>query len=397
MKIKGNVHYVGVNDRTTALFESLWPLPNGVSYNSYLIDEGDTVALVDTVEVSCFEVYLKKIRSIIGDRPVNYLIINHMEPDHSGSISLIKQYYPDIVLVGNKKTFDMVEGFYGVTGDRYVVGEGDFLKLGHHNLRFYLIPMVHWPETMVTFDETDGILFSGDAFGCFGALNGGCIDHKINTDVYWDEMRRYYSNIVGKYGAPVQKALKKLGGLNITTICPTHGPVWEEKIPQVIDMYDRYSRYEAEEGVVIAYGTMYGNTKECAEAIAEELSEQGIKNIVMHDVSHSHHSYILSDIFKYKGLIVGCTTYNTQLYPNMEALLSKILGRDMKNRVVGYFGSFTWASAAVKKLAEFTEQSKFEIVGNPIEMKQSMKADNYLQAKELAKAMADRLKSDRKA
>ena len=396
MKIKGNVHYVGVNDRTTALFESLWPLTNGVSYNSYLIDEGDTVALVDTVEVSCFEVYLKKIRSIIGDRPINYLIINHMEPDHSGSISLIKQYYPNIVLVGNKKTFDMVEGFYGVTGDRYVVGEGDFLKLGHHNLRFYLIPMVHWPETMVTYDETDGIVFSGDAFGCFGALNGGCIDRNINTDVYWDEMRRYYSNIVGKYGAPVQKALKKLGGLNITTICPTHGPVWEEKIPQVIDMYDRLSRYEAEEGVVIAYGTMYGNTKECAEAIAEELSAQGIKNIIMHDVSHSHHSYILADIFKYKGLIVGCTTYNTQLYPNMESLLSKILGRDMKNRVVGYFGSFTWASAAVKKLAEFTEQSKFEVVGNPIEMKQSMKTDNDLQAKELAKAMADRLKADRK-
>ena len=396
MKIKGNVHYVGVNDRTTALFESLWPLPNGVSYNSYLIDEGDTVVLVDTVEVSFFEVYLKKIRSIIGDRKINYLIINHMEPDHSGAISLIKQYYPDIVLVGNKKTFEMVEGFYGVTGDRYVVGEGDTLNLGHHNLRFYLIPMVHWPETMVTYDETDGIVFSGDAFGCFGALNGGCIDRNINTDVYWDEMRRYYSNIVGKYGAPVQKALKKLGGLNITTICPTHGPVWEEKIPQVIDMYDRLSRYEGEEGVVIAYGTMYGNTQELAEIIAEELSAQGIKNIIMHDVSHSHHSYILADIFKYKGLIVGCTTYNTQLYPNMEALLSKVAGRDMKNRVIGYFGSFTWASAAVKKLGEFTEKLKFEVVGNPVEMKQSVKADNVLQAKELAKAMADRLKSDRK-
>ena len=396
MKIKGNVHYVGVNDRTKALFESLWPLPNGVSYNSYLIDEGDTVALVDTVDVAFFEVYLKKIRSIIGDRKINYLIINHMEPDHSGAISLIKQYYPEIILVGNKKTFDMVEGFYGLTGDRYVVGEGDYLKLGHHNLRFYLIPMVHWPETMVTYDETEGMLFSGDAFGCFGALNGGCIDRNINTDLYWDEMRRYYSNIVGKYGAPVQKALQKLGGLNITTICPTHGPVWEEKIPQVIDMYDRLSRYEGEEGVVIAYGTMYGNTQELAEAIAEELSAQGIKNIIMHDVSHSHHSYILADIFKYKGLIVGCTTYNTQLYPNMEALLSKIAGRDMKNRVIGYFGSFTWASAAVKKLGEYTEKLKFEVVGNPVEMKQSMKSENFVQAKDLAKAMADRLKADRK-
>ena len=269
MELKGKVHYVGVNDRTKALFENLWPLPYGVSYNSYLIADDEMVALIDTVDVAFFEVYLKKIRSVIGDRKIDYLIINHMEPDHSGSISLIKQYYPDIVLVGNKKTFDMVEGYYGLTGDRYVVGEGDFLKIGHHNLRFYLIPMVHWPETMVTFDETEGILFSGDAFGCFGALNGGCIDKNINTDIYWNEMRRYYSNIVGKFGNPVQKALQKCSGLPIKMICSTHGPVWEENIPQVVDMYDKMSRYEGEEGVVIVYGTMYGNTEELAEAIGK--------------------------------------------------------------------------------------------------------------------------------
>ena len=380
MEIKGKVHYVGVNDRTKALFENLWPLPYGVSYNSYLIADDDMVALVDTVDVAFFEVYIKKIRSVIGDRKINYLIINHMEPDHSGSIALIKKYYPEIVLVGNKKTFEMVEGYYGVTGERYVVGDGDFLKLGHHSLRFYLVPMVHWPETMVTFDETEGILFSGDAFGCFGALNGGCIDRNINTDIYWNEMRRYYANIVGKFGNPVQKALQKCGGLPIKTICPTHGPVWEECIPQVVDMYDKLSRYEGEEGVVIVYGTMYGNTEELAEAIAEELSAQGI----------------LADIFKYKALIAGCTTYNMQLYPEMESLLSKVAAREMKNRLFGYFGSFTWASAAVKKLGEFTEKLKFEVVGNPVEMKQSMKADNYAQAKELAKAMADRLKADRK-
>ena len=338
MKLKGNVHYVGVNDRSKALFENLWPLPYGVSYNSYLIADDEMVALVDTVDVAFFEVYLKKIKSVIGDRKINYLIINHMEPDHSGSIALIKQYYPDIVLVGNKKTFDMVEGFYGIGGDRYVVGEGDFLKLGHHNLRFYLIPMVHWPETMVTFDETEGILFSGDAFGCFGALNGGCIDKDIN------------------FGNPVQKALQKCKGLDIQMICSTHGPVWTEKIPQVVDLYDRLSRYEGEEGVVIAYGTMYGNTEELAETIAEELSAQGIKNIVMHNVSKTPHSYILADIFRYKGLIVGCTTYNMHLYPEMEALLSKVAAREMKNRVMGYFGSYTWASAAVKKLAEYAEK-----------------------------------------
>ena len=396
MELKGNVHYVGVNDRNKTLFENLWPLPYGVSYNSYLIVDDEAVVLVDTVDVAFFEVYLKKIRAVIGDRKIDYLIINHMEPDHSGSISLIKQYYPDIVLVGNKKTFDMVDGYYGVGGERKVVAEGDSLKVGRHDLHFYLIPMVHWPETMVTFDSTDGILFSGDAFGCFGALNGGCIDKNINTEIYMGEMRRYYSNIVGKFGNPVQKALQKCSGLDIKMICPTHGPVWEEKIAEVVAMYDKLSRYEAEEGVVIAYGTMYGNTEQMAEAIAEELSAQGIKNIVMHNVSKTPHSFILADIFRYKALIVGCTTYNMHLYPEMEALLSKVAARDMKNRLIGYFGSFTWASAAVKKLGEYAAQLKFEVVGNPVEMKQSMSASSEQQARELAVAMADRLKADRK-
>lgn len=396
MELKGNVHYVGVNDRNKTLFENLWPLPYGVSYNSYLIADDDAVVLVDTVDVAFFEVYLKKIRAVIGDRKIDYLIINHMEPDHSGSISLIKQYYPDIVLVGNKKTFDMVDGYYGAGGERKVVAEGDSLKIGRHDLHFYLVPMVHWPETMVTFDSTDGILFSGDAFGCFGALNGGCIDKNINTEIYMGEMRRYYANIVGKFGNPVQKALQKCSGLDIKMICPTHGPVWEEQISEVVAMYDKLSRYEAEEGVVIAYGTMYGNTEQMAEAIAEELSAQGIKNIVMHNVSKTPHSFILADIFRYKALIVGCTTYNMHLYPEMEALLSKVAARDMKNRLIGYFGSFTWASAAVKKLGEYAAQLKFEVVGNPVEMKQSMSASSEQQARELAVAMADRLKADRK-
>ena len=395
MNIKGKVHYVGVNDRNKALFEGLWPLPYGVSYNSYLIDD-DMIALVDTVDICYFEVFLEKIKRVIGDKPINYLIINHMEPDHSGSISLIKQHYPDIVIVGNKQTFGMIEGFYGVTGERYLVGDGDFLALGHHKLRFYLTPMVHWPETMMTFDETDGILFSGDAFGCFGALNGGVIDSKINTDIYWKEMVRYYSNIVGKYGSPVQKALQKLGGLPVSTICSTHGPVWTgDNIPRVVGVYDKLSRYEAEEGVVIAYGSMYGNTEQMAEAIAEELYEQGIKNIVIHNVSNTNHSYILADIFRYKGLIIGGPTYSNQIYPEVEALLSKIAVRDVKGRYMGYFGSFCWASAAVKRIGEYNEKLKFELVGNPVDMKQGMKADVYKMCRELGKAMADRLKADR--
>ena len=321
--IKGKIHYVGVNDRNKHLFEGLWPLPYGVSYNSYLIDD-ETVALIDTVDACYFEVYLRKIKSIIGERPIQYLIINHMEPDHSGSIRLIKQHYPDIVIVGNKQTFGMIEGYYGVTGEQYIVKDEDFLALGHHKLRFYLTPMVHWPETMMTFDETEGVLFSGDGFGCFGTLDGGFLDTRINTDRYWDEMVRYYSNIVGKYGSPVQKALQKLGGLHITTICSTHGPVWTDIISKVIGIYDKLSRYAADEGVVIAYGSMYGHTEQMAEAIAAELSAQGIKNIVMHNVSKSNPSYIIADIFKYRGLIIGSPTYSNQIYPDIESLLSKI-------------------------------------------------------------------------
>lgn len=369
--IKGKIHYVGVNDRNKHLFEGMWPLPYGVSYNSYLIDD-ETVALIDTVDICYFEVYLRKIKSIIGERPIQYLIINHMEPDHSGSIRLIKQHYPDIIIVGNKQTFGMIEGFYGVTGEQYMVKDEDFLALGHHKLRFYMTPMVHWPETMMTFDETEGVLFSGDGFGCFGTLDGGFLDTRMNLDKYWDEMVRYYSNIVGKYGSPVQKALAKLGGLPISTICSTHGPVWTDNIAKVIGIYDRLSRYAAEEGVVIVYGSMYGNTEQMAEAIAAELSVQGIKNIVMHNVSKSNPSYIIADIFKYRGLIIGSPTYSNQIYPEIESLLSKILVREVKGRYLGYFGSFCWAGAAVKRMGEFAEKSKFEIVGDPVEMKQKL-------------------------
>ena len=391
--IKGKIHYVGVNDRNKHLFEGLWPLPYGVSYNSYLIDD-ETVALIDTVDACYFEVYLRKIKSIIGECPIQYLIINHMEPDHSGSIRLIKQHYPDIVIVGNKQTFGMIEGFYGVTGEQYLVKDGDFLALGKHKLRFYLTPMVHWPETMMTFDETDGILFSGDGFGCFGTVDGGFLDTRINTDRYWDEMVRYYSNIVGKYGSPVQKALQKLGGLPISVICSTHGPVWTENIPKVVGIYDKLSRYAADEGVVIAYGSMYGNTEQMAEAIAASLAANGVKNIVMHNVSKSPASYVLKDIFKYKGLIIGSPTYRNRLFPEIESILDKIETREVKHRLYGYFGSFTWAGAAVKNLAAFGEKMKWEVVGVPVEQKQALKADKYEECWALGEEMAKKLKTE---
>jgi flavorubredoxin len=388
--LKGKVHYVGVNDRTKSLFEGMWPLPYGVSYNSYLIDDEQT-ALVDTVDVAFFEQYLKKIKSILGDRKLNYLIINHMEPDHSGAIRLVRQAYPEVVIVGNKQTFGMIEGFYGVTGEQLLVKDGDSLPLGHHNLKFYTTPMVHWPETMMTYDETEQILFSGDAFGCFGTLDGGVVDARINTDRYWSEMERYYSNIVGKYGSAVQKALQKLASLTISMICSTHGPVWTESISRVVGIYDRLSRYEAEDGVVIAYGSMYGNTEQMAEVIADELSECGVRNIVMHNVSKSNASYILADVFRYKGLIIGSPTYSGQIYPEVESLLSKIAIREVKGRLFGLFGSFTWAGMAVKRMTEFAEKSKFELVAPGVEMKQALNDSVEQQCRELARTMVAKL------
>lgn len=239
------------------------------------------------------------------------------------------------------------------------IKDGDVLPLGKKKLRFYLTPMVHWPETMMTYCENDALLFSGDAFGCFGAVDGGVTDEQMNTDRYWSEMYRYYSNIVGKYGSPVQKALAKLAEVKIETICSTHGPVWQKNVEKVISIYDKLSRYEAEEGVVIAYGSMYGNTEQMAEEIARELAAQGIKNIVMYNLSFTDPSYVLSDIFRYKGLIIGGPTYSNQLFPPVEALTRMIEVRDIKNRIFGYFGSFTWAGASVRRLGTFAETMKW--------------------------------------
>lgn len=394
-EITNGIHYVGVNDRHKHIFEGLWPLPYGVSYNSYIIAD-EKIALVDTVEADFFTQYLDNIRSVIGDRPIDYIIVNHMEPDHSGSLTLIKKYYPNAKIVGNKKTFGMMQGFYRVgndaDGDTVEVKNGDTLQLGSHTLAFTMVPMVHWPETMVTLDTTANVLFSGDAFGCFGALNGAYIDAEMNCDIYWDEMLRYYSNIVGKYGTPVQQALKKLAGVKIDYICSTHGPVWHEHIERVVGMYDRLSRYEGADGLVIAYASMYGNTERAAEVIARAASEAGVKNIIMHDVSRTHHSYIIADIFRYRALILGAPTYNNGLYPQMESLLSELAGRDMKNRLLGWFGSFSWAGKAMKTIGEWNEtRLHFEPVGTPVEIKQSLDEATTRACEELGRAMGERL------
>ncbi len=394
-QITNNIFYVGVNDRNKELFEGLWPLPYGVSYNSYLIVD-EKVCLIDTVEVDFFTQFIENIQLVLGERPIDYLVVNHMEPDHSGSIALLKKYYPNIKVIGNSKTFGMMRGFYGIEDGDVEIKNGDTLDLGTHALTFVLTPMVHWPETMMTLDTTAKTLFSGDAFGCFGALNGGIIDSEINCDNCWKEMSRYYSNIVGKYGTPVQNALKKLNGVQLDYICSTHGPVWHEHLNKVIGLYDQMSKYKTEEGIVICYGTMYGNTERMAECIAQAASQAGIKNIVMHNVAKTHHSYIIRDVFRYRGLIVGAPTYNTGLYHEMNVLLDELANRDIKNHYFGWFGSYGWASKAVEKIQKWNDEHlHFETVGTPVEMKQAMNPETAQQCAALGKAMAERLKQDR--
>ncbi|MDK2851929.1 MAG: hypothetical protein PWQ38_194 [Proteiniphilum sp.] len=394
LEIAKDVYYVGVNDRTKHLFENLWPLPHGVSYNAYIIDD-EKRALIDTVDICYSDLFFQKVTAVLGDKPIDYLIVNHMEPDHSGSIGLLLSRYPDIQIVGNKHTVKMLKGYYGITRNVILIEDMHTLSLGRNNLQFYLTPMVHWPETMMTYLQEKKMLFSADAFGTFGTLDGGVLDSQLTPERYRSEMIRYYSNIVGKFGSPVQTALKKLSEVPIEAICSTHGPVWtvKENIAEVVGLYDRLSRYEAENGLVIAYGSMYGHTEQLAELIAAEAAANGIRQILLHNVSKSPLSDIIRDVFTYKGLIIGSPTYNNKLYPGVESLISALQNRYLKNRFFGYFGSFTWADASAKQLAAFVEESEVELVSDPVVMKQAMMDEVEEKALTLARNMACKLLS----
>ncbi|SET11415.1 Flavorubredoxin [Natronincola peptidivorans] len=396
VKITEAIHFIGVNDRETYLFENLWPLDKGVSYNSYLIND-EKVAVIDTVKNTKMDAFIEKIESIIGGRTVDYLIINHMEPDHSGAIKAVKEKYPDVMIVGNKKTFEFLENFYGKMKNYYIIDDGDILDLGQHKLQFYLTPMVHWPETMMTFETTKKVLFSGDAFGGFGTLDGGVFDDEVNLEFYTNEIRRYYSNIVGKYGAMVQKALKKLKDADIDTkvVAPTHGPVWRSNPSCIIDYYDRWSRSATEEGVVIVYGSMYGNTQKMADFIARKLAEKGIKNIRIYDASKTHVSYIISDIWRFKGVILGSCAYNTGLFPAMETVLHKIENSQLKNRYLGIFGTASWSGGGVSNLNQFAERIKWEKLGESVEAKSSPKEEEFEKCQVIAEEMAIKLIEER--
>lgn len=392
MKITDRIHYVGVNDSIKELFEGLWPLPYGVSYNSYLIND-QKVAVIDTVEAGFEEDFLAEIHEVIGDKPIDYLIVNHMEPDHSSLTAYLLERYPQMKIVANAKTLPMLKGYYDTPEERVLVmAEGQTLSLGSSTLRFHMVPMVHWPETMVTYLEEEHTLFSGDAFGSFGNVDENVLDDEETFEEYRDEMIRYYSNIVGKYGAPVQAALKKLAGLRIDRICSTHGPVWEVNVDQVVALYDQLSRYEVGRGVCIVYGSMYGNTAAAADALAEELEKRGVPYAV-HDLAGNNEESLglsgaLRDVFKYDTVVVGSPTYNGGIYPPAESFMKALAARGIKGRRFYAFGSYTWAAASVRLLNGLAKDMDFNVLGDGMSFAQA-----YTQEKCDMAALADLLAS----
>ncbi len=385
MKLSERVRYVGVNDFRMKLFESHWPVPEGISYNSYLVID-EKVALLDTVDAAFADEFIRNVKKELGDRKIDYLVINHMEPDHSALVTFIRNEYPGCTVVANCKAAQMLEGYQGLTDNVQIVKEGEILKLGETSLQFFMIPMVHWPETMATWCAEEHTLFPGDAFGSYKAAPPCISDYKSNLfDEYKEEMIRYYASIVGKYGQPVQAALKKLGGLDIHRICSVHGPVWEKEIPEVVKLYDDLSQYKAGCGVCLAYGSMYGNTEKAAKAIAAELEKRNIPYGI-HNLTAEDYSYALRDVFKYDTLIVGSPTYNMEIFPHVRQFMEGVAGRGVKNRKFAAFGSFTWAGASVKLLNDMAADAGFELLSEGISFKQGYAPEKF-DAASLAEAV----------
>lgn len=373
MNNSDKIRYVGMNDRQTVLFEHQWPVPEGVSYNSYLVVD-DKIALIDTAAAAFKDEFISNIKEEIGDRKIDYLVVNHMEPDHSALQAVIRNEYPDCTIVTNAKAVPMIEGYQGLTDNIKVIKEGESISLGGTTLQFYMIPMVHWPETMVTWCPEEKTAFSGDAFGCFRAVPDGClVDGFVD---FKEEITRYYASIVGKYGQTVQAALRKVSPLGIERICPTHGPVWEKDIPEVVGWYDRLSAAKLERGVTIAYGSMYGNTAKAAQAIAQELENKGI-TVKLHDLCEENYSYALADVFLYDTLIVGSPTYNAGIFPPVQSFMEALKARGVKNRRFAAFGSYTWAGMSVKLLNAIAAEMQFETVHDGLSFAQGYNADKF--------------------
>lgn len=386
-RVSDDIYWVGGSDRRISLFENIFPVPRGVSYNSYLIMDEKTV-LLDTVDHSISRQFIENITHVLNGRKLDYIVVNHMEPDHCAVIGDIILRYPDVKVIGNAKTFQMIDQFFGdMKYDPVVVKEGDTFNTGRHNLNFVMAPMVHWPETMVTFDDVTGTLFSADALGTFGALDGTIFADEVDFDRDWlDDARRYYTNIVGKYGAQVQAVLKKAANLDIKMICPLHGPIWRENLGYIIEKYDKWSKYEPEEnGVLIAYASMYGNTENMANVLANILAEKGVKNIRVYDVSNTHVSQLVSESFKYSNIVLASPTYNGGVYPVMENFIADIKALNLQNRNVAVMDNGTWAVTAGKQIIkEISEMKNMTVAEKVLSVKSAMDESQYEEINEFA-------------
>lgn len=393
--VTDEIVWVGASNRKLTLFENIFPIPRGVSYNAYLLLDEKTV-LLDTVDSSVGGQFFENVEFALGERDLDYLVVDHMEPDHCALIEDIVRRYPKVQIVGNAKTFVMLEQFFGTDFSErsVVVKEGDTLSAGKHTLHFIMAPMVHWPEAMVTYDETDKVLFSADGFGTFGALNGNVFADEVDFERDWlDDARRYYTNIVGKYGNSVQALMKKAQALDIQMICPLHGPIWRENLAYILEKYQRWSTYEAEEkAVVIMYASMYGNTAAAADALAGCLAEKGVKKIAVYDVSNTHVSDLIGEIFRASHLVFAAPTYNGGIYPVMENLFSDMKALAVQKKTVALLENGTWAASTAKQMREkLAEMKDMAILDTQVTIKSALHSGQRAELETLAEAIINTL------
>ena len=398
-KVTDDLYWVGANDHRLHLFENIHPIPHGVSYNAYLLLDKETV-LFDTVDWSACRQLLENLDHVLDGRTLDWLVVNHMEPDHGASVEEILLRYPDVKVISTEKAFMLMRqfGFHPDTHECVTVKEGDTHCFGDHTVTFVEAPMVHWPEAMVTFDTTNGVLFSADAFGSFIALDGKLFADEVDFDRDWiDEARRYLTNIVGKYGPHIQLLLKKAGGIldQIKYICPLHGPVWRENLGYFVDKYDKWSRYEPEEkGVLIAYASMYGNTEGAAQALASRLCEKGCTNVAVYDVSNTHVSYLISEAFKYSHIVLASVTYNLGIYPVMHNFLMDMKALNLQKRTFALVENGSWACKSGDLMQKFIDEElkDMTVLNERLSIASSMGADKNVDLDALADAIVDSMK-----
>lgn len=391
-KIKDDLFWVGGTDRRLTLFENAFPIPRGVSYNAYVLKDEKTV-LFDTVDNAISDQLFENLEAVLEGRTLDYVIVNHMEPDHASTLSEVVRRYPEVKIVCNAKTVAIIKQFFDFDIDSraVIVKENDTFCTGKHTYTFVMAPMVHWPEVMVTYDTTDKILFSADAFGTFGAMNGNIFADEVNFERDWlDDARRYYTNIVGKFGASVQTLLKKAAGLDIQMICPLHGPVWRENISWYVDKYLTWSSYAPEEkAVMIAYGSIYGNTENAANILACRLADRGIRNIAVYDVSSTHPSVLVSEAFRCSHLVFASVTYNGGIFTNMERVLGDLKAHALQNRTVALMENGSWGLIAAKQMKEIISTMKnMEILEPSLSIKSSLKKGQEAEIDAIADAIA---------